>query len=135
MWNRMFKLKFKRRHAWFAVLLFAMFLAPAAATGAEPAGKQSPTSTAGVPALDERFTRLPDAVPLPPIPSDPVEALVSALNVHSAGVGFPVDHGPAIRASGMSPEYAGRVALLMQAVNASDGTEAHRVDCQAAAND
>jgi hypothetical protein len=136
MFNRMFKLIFKRCHALFTVLLFAMLLAPAAvATGAESGTQQVSTSMADVPALDERFTRLPDAVPLPPIPSDPVEALVSAVNTHSAGLGFPVDHGPAIRASGMSPEYAGRVALLMQAVNACDGTEAHRVDCQAAAND
>jgi hypothetical protein len=51
--------------------------------------------------------------PLPAIPSNPVETLIAAVNAHSASLGFAVDHGPATRSCGMSPEYAGRVALLM----------------------
>jgi hypothetical protein len=59
------------------------------------------------------------------------------VNAHSASLGFPVDHGPAIRASGMAPAYAGRVALLIEAVLACGGatTGAQRLDCAVAAND
>lgn len=60
-----------------------------------------------------------------------METLIAAVNAHSASFGFAVDHGPAIRGSGMTPEYAGRVALLMQAVLACGGatTPAHRLQC------
>jgi hypothetical protein len=133
---------FKARGVWFAALLFAFFLSPVAATGAEADSQPASTSTAveppaGDPAFEERITRPPDEVPLPELPSDPVEALITAVNAHSASLGFTVDHGPAIRDSGISPEYAGRVALLMQAVltcNDAD-TGAKQTDCAAAAND
>lgn len=115
---------FKTRRAWFVALFFvAIGLAPVVATGAEADSQPASTATAeaspaGAPALDERFTKPPEDVELPPLPSNPVETLVTEVNLHSASLGFPVDHGSAIRNAGMSEEFAGRVALLMQAVNA-----------------
>ena len=112
---------FKTRRAWFVALFFvAICLAPVVATGAEADSQPAPTPTAEAlpadpPALDVRFTQPPEDVDLPPIPSDPVETLVTEVNLHSASLGFPVDHGDAIRNAGMSEEFAGRVALLMMA--------------------
>ncbi len=71
-------------------------------------------------ALINRLTRSPSEVALPPLPLDPVQALVTAVNLHSAALGFSVDHGPSIRKSKIPNEFAGRVALLVQAA----------IDCQ-----
>jgi hypothetical protein len=121
---------FQYRRAWFVALFFiAICLAPVVATGAEVDSQPATTSTAeaapaGASALDKRFTRPPEKVNLPPIPNNPVETLVTEVNLNStnlgfpAGPGLPTDHGLAIRNAGMSEEFAGRVALLMQAVNA-----------------
>src|SRR5687768_13920385 len=75
-----------------------------------------PSMPAPIAAAVSRLTQPVDDVPLPAIPANPVETLIAAVNTHSASLGFPVDHGTAIWASGISPEYAGRVALLMRAV-------------------
>src|SRR5436853_203601 len=70
-----------------------------------------PTITAALPAdlaaATERLTRPVASVPLPPLPSNPLLALVTAVNAHSASLGFTVDHSHAILTSGMSNEYAG----------------------------
>jgi hypothetical protein len=143
----MFNRIFWRRSFWFAALLFTICLAPAVATGAEANSRQAPTTTAVEPpaddGVDDRFTRPPDEVTLPELPSDPVEALISAVNAHSESLGFAVDHRDAIEDSGMSDEYAGRVALLMQAVLACppilESTDPQvaedRLECAAAVND
>jgi hypothetical protein len=83
------------------------------------------------------LTRPLDSVPLPALPSNPVNALIAAVNAHSASLGFPVDHATAIWASGIPPDYAGRVALLVQVVlacaSATTGTQ--KLNCEKAAND
>jgi hypothetical protein len=114
--------------AWMMSLLI-LAAGPVEALGNEPPG--------GLVALIERLTRPPSAVPLPPIPGDPVGRLVAAANAHSLSLGLAVDHGPAIRRAGIAPEYAGRVALLMQAVLACGraGSTAQRMDCAGAAHD
>jgi hypothetical protein len=66
-----------------------------------------------------------------------VDALVEALNAHSASLGFSLDHGPAVLSSGIPPDYAGRLALLVQAALgcASATTDAEKLDCATATSD
>ena len=84
------------------------------------------TDPGAVDQLVQRLTRPPSAVSLPALPREPVATLVAAVNAHSASLGVAVDHGPAIRAAGDPTAYAGRVALLMQAVLACRGGEPPR---------
>ncbi len=99
--------EFKHRRASVAVLILAISLAPAAVTGTEADIWLDRTSTAVTPQADidavfQRLTQPLSAVPLPAIPSNPVETLIAAVNAHSASLGFAVDHRPAIRSCGMS---------------------------------
>jgi hypothetical protein len=102
------------------LLVAVVALFPGVATGEEvevPPPPESVVPPVGDVELDERFTRPVGDVSLPDLPEDPVEALVVATNARSANLGFgDVDHGPEIREAGLSDEFAGRVALLMQAV-------------------
>ena len=113
----------KIRRAGLAALFLSISLAPAAIAEA-----QLPTDVA---AAVQVLTRPLDTVPLPSLPSDPFPALITTVNMLSANLGFAVDHGPAILAAKMPREYAGRVALLMQAVLACDAatTAGQRLDC------
>ena len=139
-------LVFRGRRASLAVLIFAMSFAAAATAGGEAYGQADSGSTdvtqaavtvpADVKAATKRLTRPPSAVPLPAIPRNPVDALIAAVNAHSKSLGYTVNHGPAIRASGIPPEYAGRVALLVQAVLACEATTGQqRLKCEVGAND
>ena len=102
----------RHHRVWFVALILAISLAPALMTGAEVGTPPDPmTPPVDVEAAVQEFTQPLDAVPLPPLPSDPFGALVAAVNTLSASRGFAVHHGPAIWASGMSPKYAGRVAF------------------------
>jgi hypothetical protein len=87
--------------------------------------------------LIDRLTRSPSEVAPPSLPIDPVEVLISAVNLHFAALGFSVDRGPSIRASGISNEFAGVVALLLQAViDCRPAKTIHpRRDCAAKVND
>ncbi len=135
------------RGALLAVLILALSFAAAVTAGAQVRGETGPESmaitqeaavtvSADVEAAMPRLTRPPSAVRLPAIPSDPVKALISAANAHSKSLGFEVDHGPAIRGSGITPEYAGRLALLVQAVVACEAaTEQQRLKCEVRVND
>ena len=71
---------------------------------------------------------------LPALPADPLGSLIRAANEHSASLGVRVDHSRAIRKSGIPPEYAGRLALLLRAVlDCRDATSpALRRDCSEA---
>lgn len=140
MYNRMFG----GRRVWFATLLVAAIaLTPGVAAGQEaPATPEAVERSVGDMVLDERFTRPLEDVSLPGIPRDPVGALVTATNARSASLGFRVDHGPAIRRSGMSKEFAGRLALLMRAANSCPAlvegdkeVTREQLDCAAAVND
>ena len=106
---------FRGRGALLAVLILALSFAAAVAAGAQVRGETGPESmavtqeaavtvSAEVEAAMPRLTRPPSAVRLPPIPSDPVKALISVVNAHSKSLGFAVNHGPAIRGSGIPPE-------------------------------
>jgi hypothetical protein len=130
-----------------AVLILAMSFAAAATAGAQVRSEAGPepkaltqeaavTVPADVENATRRITRPPSAVRLPAIPGDPVNALIAAVNAHSKSLGFEVDHGSAIRASGMPPEYAGRLALLVQAVVACEAAaEQQRLKCEVRVND
>jgi len=74
--------------------------------------------------LINRLTLSPSQVVVALLPSDPVQSLIDAVNQHSAALGFSVDHGPSIRESEIPNEFAGRVALLVQAA----------INCQLATN-
>lgn len=131
-----------RRHGVLLVTFaLALSLVPLLAGG--PAGARISDAADAVaaqqvsPEILQRLTRPPGTVPLPAIPANPVAALVTAANAHSASVGFLVDHGPAITSSGIQPAFAGRLALLMQAVLSCSSalTEEAKLDCEAATND
>jgi hypothetical protein len=97
----------------------------------------APTGDGETDALINRLTRPPSQVPLPPLPLDPLLALVTAANLHSVTLGYSVDHGPAIRRSGIPKAFAGRVAQLLQAIiECRVATTIHtRRDCAAKVND
>jgi hypothetical protein len=124
----------KSERAWLGALILLLSFAPATVRAAPT---PSVTVPAGIAAAIVRLTRPLDAVPLPAIPSNPVAALIAAVNAHSASLGFPVDHSTVIWSSGITPEYAGRVAQLMQAVLgcATATTATQRLNCATAAND
>src|SRR5947209_1794408 len=106
--------------AWSAVLSLAILLASADVTWAASNGPVDPTFGGNVPAnvaaAVQRITRPLESVDLPPLPDNPLDTLIAAVNAHSASLGFPVDHGPVLRGSGIPLEFAGRLALLMKAV-------------------
>lgn len=125
-----------RRARWALLAMVASFAVAVAVASVGVAQAEAPTVPADVEAATTQLTRPPSAVALPTIPSEPVNALISAVNAHSESLGFEVDHGPAIRASGIPPEYAGRLALLAQAVVACQAaTEQERLDCEVSVND
>lgn len=119
---------------------FALLITAAAVTASAPTvtALDSPLPpgvvTADVEAAVQRITAPLDSVALPPLPVNPVDTLVTLVNSLSAALGFPVDHGPAIRGAGMSDDFAGRVALLVQAVIAC-GAGTDRLSCAVAVND
>src|SRR4051812_48366391 len=80
----------------------------------------------------QQMTQPLNAVALPALPGEPVEALVHAVNAEAASLGFDRDYGPAIRAAQIPPEYAGRVALLVQAALACPATT--QIECAVETN-
>jgi hypothetical protein len=60
----------------------------------------------------------------PPVPADPVPALVAETNRFAGALGFIQDAGPRIRAANLPPDVAGRLALLVQDLNACDAITA-----------
>jgi len=102
--------------------------ADAASVEGTVAGHADPRAVVGA---VQRLTRPLSWVSLPALPSDPVNALIRAANLHSAGLGFVVDHAAVIRQSRIPAHYAGRVAQVLEAVNACrlDLSRSQKLDC------
>jgi hypothetical protein len=122
--------------------LLASLLIPAVARAA-PRDAAASADTVALPgdavidATIDRLTRPLTAVELPPLPGDPVQALIDAVNVHSLSLGFRVDHSASIRNARLPVEFAGRLALLVQATLECRlaTTKAQRLGCAVKTND
>jgi hypothetical protein len=130
-----------RRALCTAALLASLLIPVVTRTGpgviAASADTVAVTGDVVVDAAIKRFTRPLAAVELPPLPADPVQALIDAANVHSLSLGFRVDHSASIRTAQMPLEFAGRLALLVQATLECRlaTTKAQRLDCAVKTND